>query len=170
MVKNLLSMKLLDKSSRLVHLQGDSIISTAYGSPDDEPKEIGEKRVRYLARVEIAQEGHPEVLQSAGKGYVITTWKGIYFQKRPRRGPSGEPISFEELVRGTAFPNRRADGENNFHFRFDPSTAEGRIVDCNVVLYSEFDGHWEGFGRHFDESRTYQSVIDQLNREISDLF
>ena len=156
--------------SRLFYLEGNGVITVAYSTDSDTPPiSVKDCRCLYRVRLELAPAGHPEINEDMFELFVLTTKWGISYN-RQTRSRVGREVPFEELVEKAKFPNSRVNNQVDS----DISDAlagilRGHHYNCDVNLYSEFDGHWDAFSNRFDERRTYLPIIRRAVEEVVQL-
>jgi hypothetical protein len=163
----------IDTTTRLLYIKGETTIDHAFLN-DGKTFDVNDRRVVYTARLEIVDSDHPEMETSAFACDVTTTWCGIYYQKGlggGKRGPSGEPISYEKLTEDINAPKTRAKGNvPDYAIEAFEEKLEGRRYNLHIAVYSGFDGAWERpRWTLFDQAATYQPVLKQACQEIADL-
>ena len=150
-----------DISSRLIYFRGIGNIAEAH-SKYDKPLKVDNGKCSYLARLELAPKGHPELTDNRLDMQIIDTYVNIYGKRE------GEMTSFENLVKDhTKFPSSKAKGK----IPIIQDEIQGKFsnfnYNLNFLILSEFSGYWEGFIAHFDEEKTYSPIIHKACEEIS---
>jgi len=168
-----------DITSRLVCVQGETTLETAYSNQDkSQPIEAG--RCLYLARFELAPEGHPELTEDLFNFQVRTIWDGLSSSGTRHGGRAKQLLtSYEDLIREPEMPSIRAEKHPSFPAMISESSLDfmkdlladvidNETVNGNARIYSEFSGYWQAYRAHFDEAETFLPVIEQACRDLSE--
>lgn len=160
-----------DITSRLFYVEGEANLEVAHSTKGDS-KPVEKGRCIYRVRLELAPKGHPEITEPQFELRVRTTWDKVYYQRRGKRGPSDDQVTFEELTKSPGMPAGRAKNAksavDDLVRKALESVLGNQPFNCTALIYSEFNGYWNAFANEFDETKTYLPIVVQACREVAE--
>ena len=168
-----LEMSIEDISTKVFCIERDTTLTTVY-SIDDESLPVDVK-CRYLVRLELAEEGHPELTEDLVRLIDVSNYYQCSLTKRrfartrtqfseyehPLRRSlrDGQVIPYSSLIEGGKCPVKRAENVREGD-KVDPSVLKEAlgfqgILNCKAIVYSEYPGGWGQFQGNFSAKKTY---------------